>query len=152
MEEGTLEGVLGVHGIHVWPALPAGLITSRVSVLAWPVRGILRAVCRAEGQMAWLSSMRGRTSEPLGRVLLPPGRTLAEHLAHCCLSRKKRQSAPFYKLNFCRRLLSMKEKQVKTSQLAEPCWDSLAANSEAHLMAPGRVSFSYGDENILEGL
>ncbi|CAL5224261.1 g6919 [Coccomyxa viridis] len=29
VEEGTLEGVLGIHGIHVWPALPAGLITSR---------------------------------------------------------------------------------------------------------------------------
>ena len=42
VEEGALEGVLGVHGIHVWPALPAGLITSRVSLLAWPVQGLRR--------------------------------------------------------------------------------------------------------------
>ena len=30
VEEGALEGVLGVHGIHVWPGIPAGIITSRV--------------------------------------------------------------------------------------------------------------------------
>lgn len=58
MEEGTLEGVLGIHGIHVWPALPAGLITSRVSILACPVQGTLGAVCQAERQMTWLTKWR----------------------------------------------------------------------------------------------
>ena len=31
VEEGALEGVLGIHGIHVWPGIPAGIITSRVT-------------------------------------------------------------------------------------------------------------------------
>lgn len=31
MEEGALEGVAAVHGIHVWPPLPAGIIGTRVS-------------------------------------------------------------------------------------------------------------------------
>ena len=31
VEAGALEGVLGVHGIHVWPGIPAGIITSRVT-------------------------------------------------------------------------------------------------------------------------
>lgn len=30
VEEGALEGVSGIHGIHVWPNLPAGVIGSRV--------------------------------------------------------------------------------------------------------------------------
>jgi len=30
VEEGAVEGVLGIHGIHVWPGLPAGTIASRV--------------------------------------------------------------------------------------------------------------------------
>ncbi len=30
VEAGALHGVLGVHGIHVWPGIPAGIITSRV--------------------------------------------------------------------------------------------------------------------------
>jgi metal-dependent amidase/aminoacylase/carboxypeptidase family protein len=29
VEEGALEGVQGVHGIHVWPEIPAGLIGSK---------------------------------------------------------------------------------------------------------------------------
>lgn len=31
VEEGALEGVLGVHGIHVMPIYPSGIITSIVS-------------------------------------------------------------------------------------------------------------------------
>jgi metal-dependent amidase/aminoacylase/carboxypeptidase family protein len=31
VEEGALKGVLGVHGIHVWPGLTAGTVASRAS-------------------------------------------------------------------------------------------------------------------------
>ena len=31
VDEGIMEGVLGVHGIHVWPHLPSGTISTRVS-------------------------------------------------------------------------------------------------------------------------
>ena len=30
VEEGALEGVLGAHGIHVWPTIPSGTIASKV--------------------------------------------------------------------------------------------------------------------------
>lgn len=33
VEEGALDGVSVVHGIHVWPSLPAGVIGTRVSVI-----------------------------------------------------------------------------------------------------------------------
>ena len=31
VEEGVMEGVLGIHGIHVWPHLDSGVISTRVS-------------------------------------------------------------------------------------------------------------------------
>ena len=32
VEEGALEGVAAVHGLHVWPSLPAGIYGTRVRV------------------------------------------------------------------------------------------------------------------------
>ena len=37
VEEGALKGVLGVHGIHVWPGLTAGTVASRVSSFIFSV-------------------------------------------------------------------------------------------------------------------
>ena len=49
VEEGALKGVLGVHGIHVWPGLTAGTVASRVS-------SFIFSVLRAQAK---LSSMLG---------------------------------------------------------------------------------------------
>ena len=46
VEAGALEGVLGIHGIHVWPGISAGIITSRVIIA-------IRTSCRpaSSGQL-----------------------------------------------------------------------------------------------------
>ena len=43
MDEGALEGVLGVHGIHVWPEEAAGTISSKASRPVFPAPSILEA-------------------------------------------------------------------------------------------------------------
>ena len=34
VESGVLEGVKALHGLHVWPDLPTGVLASRVEVSA----------------------------------------------------------------------------------------------------------------------
>ena len=45
MEEGALQGVLGIHGIHVWPGLPAGTVASRVGLPRAAPAWSLRCAC-----------------------------------------------------------------------------------------------------------
>lgn len=45
VEEGALEGVAGIHGIHAWPSLPAGVIGTRVSQLMHTFLKVMYTLC-----------------------------------------------------------------------------------------------------------
>lgn len=61
VEEGALKGVSGIHGIHVWPPLPAGIIASRVS--SFTALTSMHSVCkRPSAGLANCSIKVGRAS------------------------------------------------------------------------------------------
>ena len=55
VDEGVMEGVLGIHGVHVWPNLPSGTISTRVGPVSF--HSLLRESGRSHSMHAGTSTL-----------------------------------------------------------------------------------------------